>query len=147
MANRSNRRPQTPKMSEPEKAEKAIGSRRANSPLWSCIQERMLQLETEYTFAVVLKHQQTGCLQTRRSPYRSYSARPNSLTGFGASSVFGRLRTPACCPHQERPIDNSGLKLVGSVGLLLGPCNCVRGNRRFLDRASMLDLAQSIRAP
>lgn len=147
MANRSNRRPQTPKMSEPEKAEKAIGSRRANSPLWSCIQERMLQLETEYTFAVVPKHQQTGCLQTRRSPYRSYSARPNSLTGFGASSVFGRLRTPACCPHQERPIDNSGLKPVSPANVLLAASSCARGNRLWVEKTSILNPARSIRAP
>lgn len=34
----------------------------------------MLQLETGYTFAVVPKHQQTGCLQTRRSPYTDIRA-------------------------------------------------------------------------
>src|SRR5712664_48146 len=49
MDNRSNRRQQNPRMSKALEAGIAIGSWRANSPLWSCIQTGMLLLETEYT--------------------------------------------------------------------------------------------------
>jgi hypothetical protein len=67
MANRSNRRRQNPRMSKCEKHEKAIGSRRANSPSWPCI-ETMPYLEAEYTCAVGTGAKATG-LAMRRSPY------------------------------------------------------------------------------
>ena len=67
MANRSNRRRQNPLMSKCEKHEKAIGSRRANSPSWPCI-ETMLYLEAEYTCAVGAVAKAKG-LAMRSSPY------------------------------------------------------------------------------
>src|SRR5664279_5672882 len=53
MANRSNRRRQNPRLSRAFKPVKAIGSWRANSPLWSGTSEQVPQSETGYTCAVV----------------------------------------------------------------------------------------------
>ena len=67
MANRSNRRRQNPQMSRCAKHVEAIGSWRANSPSWPCI-ETMLYPEAEYTCAVGTGAKARG-LAMRRSPY------------------------------------------------------------------------------
>jgi len=66
-------------MSKCEKHEKAIGSRRANSPSWPCI-ETMPYLEAEYTCAVGTGAKAKG-LAMRRSPYTDI--RPINGTALG----------------------------------------------------------------
>src|SRR5471032_2010328 len=77
-------------MSKCEKHEKALGSRRANSPSWPCI-ETMPYLEAEYTCAVGTGARATG-LAMRGSPYTVIAATLrfspfNSLAGSLAVSI------------------------------------------------------------
>ena len=69
MANRSNRRRQNPGMSRCEKHEKAIGTRRANSPLWPCIDISMRQMRPDIRKQSNLRAIEWNACKPRRGPY------------------------------------------------------------------------------
>lgn len=80
MANRSNRRWQNPQVSRCVKHVEAIGSRRANSPSWPCI-ESMPKSEAEYTCAVGTGAKAKEACNEEESIYgrlRSENARPEA---------------------------------------------------------------------
>ncbi len=68
MANRSNRRRLNPVMSTCSKHVKAIGSRRADNPLWPGINVCQLKRPDIRAQSYHVRHQQLAC-KTRRSPY------------------------------------------------------------------------------
>ncbi len=69
--------------------DKAIGSWRANKPLWPGINKRMPTSEAGYTYAVVPCLPNTVCLQTRRSPYTDIRVEQVEQSKAGRTTYSG----------------------------------------------------------
>lgn len=142
MANRSNRRRQNPQMSRCVKHVEAIGSRRANSPSWPCI-ESMPKSEAEYTCAVSTGAKAKG-LAMRRSPYTDLQAWSLPTIHLGeVMSTEDRLKQPVIttlakiaanrCANPECRAVTSG-PTVEPNGFVMGgrPRICGNGAREFV---------------
>ena len=101
MANRSNRRRKNPGMSTCEKHDKAIGSRRANSPLWPCIEASMRQTRPDIRKQSNLPVIDWNACKPRRSPYTAIRLRDGCRRNcpMDCRSPSTRRTAATCCGH------------------------------------------------